>query len=317
MYRFPSFLALRAFEAAARCGSFTAAGQELNLTPSAISHQVRALETYFGRPLFSRQGIRVVLTEGGARLAEDLSAAFGVINRACNNFTVMSPKEQLAIHCAPSFASKWLGPRLPDFMSAYPDITLRLSSGADPVDLSRNDALDLVISYGSAVSRPGLVVELFGPEDIVALCTPEVAARCDVSSPNVGEWLIDSSVNPVGWNDWFALNGLPRPTTARRPAFDRGALAVSAAAQGLGIALESRCFALDELASGDLIAWGNGRHSCVVREMHFLSYRETQKTLAPIVAFRTWLKEALRVGCATARMPASGEPAGETSLHAK
>jgi DNA-binding transcriptional LysR family regulator len=293
MDRFPSFLALRAFEAAARCGSFTAAGQELNLTPSAISHQVRALETYFGRPLFSRQGIKVVLTEGGARLAEDLNAAFGVINKACSNFTLKPSKEQLAIHCAPSFASKWLGPRLPDFMREYPAITLRLSSGAEPVDLTRNDTLDLVISYGAAVSRPGLVIESFGPEDIVALCTPELAARSDVANPDIGEWLIDSSVNPVGWNDWFALNGLPRPNSARRPAFDRGALAVSAAAQGIGIALESRCFALDELASGELVEWGNGRYHCLVRELHFLSYREAQKNSVPILAFHNWLKDAL------------------------
>ena len=300
MDRFPSFLALRAFEAAARCGGFTAAGQELNLTPSAISHQVRALETYFGRPLFSRQGIRVVLTEGGLHLAEDLASAFGLINTACGNFVATSSREQLAIHCSPSFASKWLGPRLPDFMREYPAIALRVSSGADPVDLKHNDSLDLVISYGAAVSRPGLVVESFGPEDILALCTPEIAARCDVSSPGIGEWLIDSSVNPVGWNDWFALNGLPRPTAARRPTFDRGALAVSAAAQGVGIALESRCFALDELAKGALIEWGKGHYKRVVRELHFLSYREMQRNSAPIVAFRTWLRDALHAGYLTA-----------------
>jgi DNA-binding transcriptional LysR family regulator len=304
MERFPSFLALRAFEAAARCGSFTAAGQELNLTPSAISHQVRALETYFGRPLFSRQGIKVVLTEGGARLAAELAAGFGIISKACGDFAVISSKAQLAIHCAPSFASKWLGPRLPVFMREYPAIALRLSSGAEPVDLTRNDSIDLVISYGAAVSRPGLVVESFGPEDIVAVCTPELAGRCAFSSPDIGEWLIESSVNPVGWNDWFALNGLPRPKAARRPAFDRGALAVSAAAQGIGIALESRCFALDELASGELVEWGKGQYQCLVRELHFLSYRETERHSEPIVAFHGWLKEALRAGDLTAGKPA-------------
>jgi DNA-binding transcriptional LysR family regulator len=300
MDRFPSFLALRAFEAAARCGSFTAAGQELNLTPSAISHQVRALEAYFGRPLFSRQGIRVVLTEGGARLAPDITAAFGLINKACRDLAITSSRAPLALHCAPSFASKWLGPRLPDFMRDYPAMTLRLSSGAEPVDLTRNDAIDLVISYGSAVNRPGLVIDSFGPEDIVALCTPELASRFDACSPGIGDWLIDSSVNPVGWNDWFTLNGLPRPGAAQRPAFDRGALAVSAAAQGIGIALESRCFALAELASGELIEWGDGRYKNVVRDMHFLSYRESQRSSAPIVAFRSWLNAAFPTGNLTA-----------------
>jgi LysR family glycine cleavage system transcriptional activator len=293
VYRFPSFLALRAFEAAARSGGFTAAGQELNLTPSAISHQIRALEKYFGRQLFSRQGIRVILTADGARLADELSSAFGMIHRACNEFAVVSSKQQLAVHCSPSFASKWLGPRLPDFMRLYPTVILRLSSGADPVDLSRHDELDFVISYGSALSRSGLIVESFGPEDIIALCTPEVALRSTTTNPMISGLLIDSSVNPVSWNDWFTLNGLAKPAIARRPAFDRGALAVSAAAQGLGIALESRCFALEELASGELVEWGGGHYRHVTRDMHFLSYRETQKTSHPIVAFRTWLKEAL------------------------
>ena len=293
MHRFPSFLALRAFEAAARSGGFTSAAQELNLTPSAISHQVRALEAYFARPLFSRHGIRVVLTLDGTRLATELSTAFSIIDKACTEFAVLSPTEILAVHCSPSFASKWLGPRLPDFMRVHPSFTLRLSSGADPVDLLRHDELDLVISYGSALNRPGLIVESFGLEDIVALCTPEVALRCNLRSPSVGSLLIDSSVSPVSWSDWFALNGLPKPASARRPSFDRGALAVSAAMQGLGIALESRCFALDELASGELVALGQGLYRSMQREMHFLSYRETRKFSPPVVAFRTWLKQAL------------------------
>jgi DNA-binding transcriptional LysR family regulator len=178
-------------------------------------------------------------------------------------------------------------------MHLHPGITLRLSSGAEPVDLLRQDELDLVISYGSALRRPGLVVETFGPEDIIALCTPELAARHVPSSPGVGALLIDSSVNPVGWNEWFALNDFPKPAIARRPGFDRGALAVSAAAQGLGIALESRCFALDELASGKLVAWGEGRYKNITREMHFLSYREQQSSAPAVVAFRLWLRAAL------------------------
>jgi len=302
MDRFPSFLALRAFEAAARRGSFTAAGEELHLTPSAISHQVRALERHFGKPLFSRQGIRVILTEGGARLAAELGRGFGQINSACSAFAAAPKVQQLALHCAPSLASKWLGPRLPEFLRAHPAITLRLSSGAEPVDLTRNDALDLVISYGAALSRPGLVVESFGPEEIIALCSPAMAARLAAGDPESSAWLIESSVSPVGWAEWFALNGLPPPPPAPRPAFDRGALSVSAAVQGLGIALESRWFAQDELASGELVAWGGGRFRPVVRALHFLSYRAAQRELAPIVAFRGWLQAALPAGALT------GEP---------
>lgn len=293
MSRFPSFLALRAFEAAARGGSFTGAARELNLTPSAISHQVRALEAYFGQPLFFRHGTKVVLTPDGARLADQFTSAFTIIEDACADFARGSSTERLAVHCSPSFASKWLGPRLPDFMRFYAPVTLRLSSGAEPMDLSRHDDLDIIISYGSALNRPGIIVESLGLEGIVALCTGEMAARYDASSPCIASLLIDSSVNPVRWPDWFAQNSLPVPPSVRRPSFDRGALAVSAAAQGLGIALESRRFALDELANGTLVELGNGRYSAVRREMHFLSYRDTQKSSPPIVAFQSWLKKAL------------------------
>lgn len=286
----PTLHALRAFEAAARTGGFTAAGRELNLTPSAISHQIRALETHFGRKLFSRHGIKVVLNTDGARLAEALTAGFGTIHQACVELSSSTQKHRLAVHCAPSFASKWLGPRLPYFMRSHPAITLRLSSGAEPVDLSRQDELDVVISYGSALQRPGLVVETFGPEEIMALCTADLAARITPSYSKLSTLLIVSSVNPVVWNDWFAFNKLPRPAPNRGPAFDRGALAVSAASQGLGIALESRSFALDELERGALVAWGDGRFRNITREMHFFSYREAQRTSPPIIAFRQWLK---------------------------
>lgn len=292
MRRFPSFLALRAFEAAARGSSFTRAAGELNLTPSAISHQVHALEAHFGQPLFFRHGSRVVLTPDGVRLADQLASAFTLIEDACAAFARGPSTERLAVHCSPSFASKWLGPRLPEFMQICFPVTLRLSSGAEPIDLSRHEDLDVLISYGSALTGRGIVVESFGVEDIVALCTEEMAARCDMSSPSIAPLLIDSSVNPVRWPDWFAQNGLPLPPPVRRPSFDRGALAVSAAAQGLGIALESRWFALDELANGHLVELGSGRYRAVRREMHFLSYREIQKTSPPILAFRDWLRKS-------------------------
>jgi len=293
MRRLPSFLALRAFEAASRCGSFTAAGQELSLTPSAISHQVRALETFFGRPLFARHGIRVELNPDGARLADRLSAAFGMIEEACADLVRVAPAERLAVHCSPSFASKWLGPRLPAFMRLYPSAALRLSSGAGHVDLLRHEELDMLISYGAPPARPGLVIEPLGAEEIVALCSRDMATRFDPVEAGSKGLLIESSVNPVRWSDWFALNGLDRPPATPGPAFDRGALAVSAAAQGVGIALESRRFALDELAAGTLVEYGAGRYHGVRREMHVLCYRDAQRDLPTVVAFREWLKAAL------------------------
>ena len=104
--------------------------------------------------------------------------------------------------------------------------------------------------------------------------------------------LINSVMNPVRWTDWFALNELPLPTTGAGPSFDRGALAIAAAVQGLGLALESTRFAQEELAKGELVPVGGGRFRSVTRELHFLCYRVAQQQHPKIAAFRKWLLDA-------------------------
>ena len=122
-----------------------------------------------------------------------------------------------------------------------------------------------------------------------------MASKCDLtkSTATKAPVLIESAVSPVQWSDWFALNGLSSPKRAERPSFDRGALSVSAAAQGLGFALESTRFAEDELKSGELVRAGGGRLRDIQREMHFLCYRTVQRDLKKIVAFRRWLLAAI------------------------
>ena len=294
MRRIPSFLALRAFESAARLGSFARASEELHLTPSAISHQVKALEQHFGRPLFVRLSRQVELTAEGDHLLGSLTPAFDSIEAACTEIGRTQNEEVLALHCAPSFASKWLGPKLPSFLNGHPGINLRLSASAEPIDLTRHEDLDLVIAYGSAPSRRGVVAEPLGVEIVTALAAPRLATACeragDLSLDGVA--LIESAVSPVRWSDWCGLNGLPPPSSGSRPSFDRGALAVSAAVQGLGIALESTRFAHDELAKGELVAFGGSRWRGVPRVLHFLCYRSAQRDLGKIAAFRSWLLQA-------------------------
>ena len=174
MRRIPPFVLLRAFEAAARLESFTLAAGELHLTQSAISHQVRELEDYLARPLFIRRNRRVELTSEGRRLLESLSRVFDVIEAACNEVALAPQAEVLAVHCAPSFAAKWLGPRLREFLHSHPDITIRLTSGAEPIDLTRVRDVDVAISYGSVPERAGILSVALGAERIVPLCSPEL-----------------------------------------------------------------------------------------------------------------------------------------------
>src|SRR3984885_14180315 len=174
MRRIPNFVLLRAFEAAARLESFTLAAEELHLSQSAISHQVKELEAYFGLPLFHRRNRRVETTAEGRRLFDSLGRVFDVIEAACSEVALSPQAQVLAVHCAPSLAVKWLGPRLPKFMQAHPDITIRLSSGAEPVDLTRLHEVDVAISYGMAFERPGLIVRPLGMERIVPMCSPDM-----------------------------------------------------------------------------------------------------------------------------------------------
>jgi len=290
MRHFPSFFALRAFEAAARLGGFTLAGAELHLTPSAVSHQIRALERYFGRPLFARGGRRVTLTTDGERLLAALSGAFDAIEAACAELRAPPQAETLVVHCSPSFASKWLGPRLPSFLAAHPGIGIRLSSGADPFDLIRHEETDVLISYGPPLSHPELVSRPLGLEEVAALCTPAVEARyLDADGLRDRLPLLESSVSPVRWSEWFSLNGLTRPTARAGSAFDRGALVISAAVQGLGIALETVRFAQDELADGRLVRFGAGRFQSIGREMHLVTCRARQQSALKVRAFLDWL----------------------------
>lgn len=291
MRRIPSLAALRTFEVAARLHSFTDAGRALNVSPSAVSHQVHALEEHFGCKLFERQRRRVELTPEGTALREQLSAAFDIIESACADLGQRVGARPFVVHSSPSFASNWLSPRLSDFLRNNPKAGLRILSSAEAVDLLHRHDLDAVISYGPVAPRPGLVVVSLGDEEILPLCSPALATS---STQTGGEIftrlpLIESSMSPVRWAEWFALNDLPATAGRGGPSFDRGAMAVAAAAQGLGIALESRRFAEEGLARGDLVVLGEGHLRPARRRLHFLTYRESQKTSRLIEAFRDWL----------------------------
>ena len=290
MRHLPPFPALRAFETAARLGSFAAAGTELHQTPSAISHQIRALEAWFDTPLFLRAVRRVTLTADGQRLLGELSTAFDLIEDACTTLRPTAKRSGLSVHCSPSFASKWLGPRLSRFYQAYPAITIRLTSSAEPVDLKSQPEVDIDIAYGSPPARAGVVVESLGDEPTLPLAAPGLFNGAFPSRPRdlARFTLIDSKLNPVQWADWYKLNGVKLPAS-ERPSFDRGFLAVAAAADGLGIALETRRFAEVELERGELIAIEGPMFRRIERATHFLCYRKTSEERELIVVFKQWL----------------------------
>jgi DNA-binding transcriptional LysR family regulator len=289
MRKIPNFVLLRAFEAAARLQSFALAAHELHLTPSAISHQVRELETVLGRALFTRSHRRVEVTAEGRRLFESLERILDALEACCSEVKLAPSGQVLSVHCAPSFAAKWLGPRLPAFMEAHPGITLRMSSSAEPMDLTKAREVDVAISYGRALQRSGVEVIGLGTEDIVPLCSPKLKGNRQTWKDLMQTaTLIESQLSDITWRDWFALNELPMPHNPRQ-SFDRGALSISAAVDGMGVALETTRFAERELARGDLVEVGRTVFKRIRREVHFLSVRSNEKHLDKISRLTTWL----------------------------
>jgi DNA-binding transcriptional LysR family regulator len=288
MRKLPTFQSLRAFEAAARLQSFVLAAEELHLTPSAISHQVRGLETWFDNKLFARSHRRVELTDSGGRLLATLSTAFDMIEEVCRDLSPKAVTESLSVHCTPSFASKWLGPRLPGFMREHPGLTIRMSSSAEPVDMLKGSKLDVAIAYGSVRRQAGVVVEALGAERTAPLASPKLVGKRFKREDITKLTLIESNLNPVRWREWFKQNGLKMPDKPQ-PSFDRAALVLAAAVDGVGVALESVRFAERELASGELVIVGDGLYQPIERETHFFCYRAADRSSRKIQQFHDWL----------------------------
>ncbi len=285
----PNYVLLRAFEAAARLESFTLAAKELHLTQSAISHQIKELEDYFGKPLFFRKNRKVEPTSEGRRLLESLSRIFDVIEAACNEVTLAPNSQVLALHCSPSFAAKWLSPRLPEFIKANPDITIRLTSGAEPIDLLRNQEIDVAISYQFTPTGPGITSVSLGEEKIIPMCSPDlIDPTISVEELMSKLTLIESSLNLHTWERWFEINHLKNPST-RKMSFDRAALSISAAVDGIGAVLESVRFAERELSRGELVEIGQQIFLPTTDRTHFLSYRSNTKNSQKIKLFNEWI----------------------------
>lgn len=276
---------LRAFEAAARFGSFQGAAAELHLTPSAISHSIRKLEQELGATLFERHGRRVHVSADGAMLLRHVGPAFDDIRRGLDLVSSRGPSI-LRVHSAPSFAAQWLTPRLPAFLARHPDVELRLSAGVDYTRFT-NEEFDLDIVYGLP-KLEGVVVLPLGEEVITPLCAPKFRGLVRRPEDLLRCALIDSSAKKVRWPDWLAANGLSAPSFSSMR-FDRSFLAISCAVNGLGIALESTRLAEREIADGRLIPVLEDASNPVRYVGHYLVFPQTALRRRTLRAFVGWM----------------------------
>ncbi|MFL9896899.1 transcriptional regulator GcvA [Paraburkholderia fungorum] len=248
---------IQAFEAAARLSSFALAADELFVTPSAVSHQIKLLEEQLSIRLFHRLHRTVILTDYGRQYAEEITTAFSRIDAATREIGRAAKSDILTIHCTPSFATQWLMPRIARFSAAHPDIDVRLNASSEAADLI-SEAVDMDIRYGPRKLQPaGTMVLELPPETIVPLCSPALMAG-EHPLLSVADLqhhaLIHSEGCLVGWRDWMRLYRKTRLDIARGPRFDRSFMAISAAVDGLGVCLESLLLAQRELETGRLVA---------------------------------------------------------------
>ncbi|MGF1527527.1 MAG: LysR substrate-binding domain-containing protein [Candidatus Competibacterales bacterium] len=245
--RLPSPAALRTFEAAARLGSFKAAAAELWVTPTAVSHQIRALEDHLGVALFVRRTRAVELTEAGRRLAPAVHSALLAIHGAVEEIHAL--ERVLTVTTTPAFAALRLVPHLPDFQRRHPDTRVQQDTGTATVDLRRDRRVDLAIRYGfgpfDGLHAVPLVGEWFG-----AFAAPEYLAKRD--DPTRGTLLETRWQQPllgeITWSTWLATAGVPRAAELDIMGFDEEHFVLQAAIAGQGMVLASSVVVKDLVA---------------------------------------------------------------------
>lgn len=294
---------IKAFEAAARTGSFAAAGLELSVSAAAVSRMVHLLEERLGVALFERKANRLVLTQAGRAYQGGLTPIFDAL--ASLTAQVMAPASVrvLTIGVGHTFAMRWLIPRLSEFRSEEPDIEVRFTTGGASVPFGEDWSCGIKLGTGD---WPGLVAEPLFAGDLTPVCVPRLASGLKRPADLKGPSLIRVEHSPEDWPIWLKAANLTR-INPRGPEFQFYGQALQAAADGLGIAMGIRPYIDDDLAAGRLVAPFD---LSVPKGMRwYLLYRSFQTEHRDFAAFRRWIMRAAaepaarprRIGRATAR----------------
>lgn len=254
----PPFQSLRVFEAAARLGSFARAAEELGVSAGAVSQHIRAIEDFAGQPLFRRLGRGVELTEAGHAAFEHASVAISESLQAGRAMRVRFRARRVSVSVAPSFASKWLLPRLGEFQTMHPDADVRMSADMNLADFAGGE-LDFAIRYGPG-GYEGLHHERLMSEMVVVAGSPgllnrmAIASATDlISAPLIHDDSEDRDPACPTWAMWFAARGLRHADAERGLRFNQSSLALEAAAAGKGFVLAKKQLAGDDIDAGRLV----------------------------------------------------------------
>ncbi|OZI42117.1 LysR family transcriptional regulator [Bordetella genomosp. 5] len=292
----PPLNPLRAFEVAARHLSFTRAAEELCVTPSAVSHQIKVLEDNLGIPLFVRDTKSLILTSAGKAYLPGVQEAFRQLVQATYRVQRERQVPALKLNLPPTFAMKWLIPRMKRFMTRHPDIDLRVSTSKHMSDFARDD-VDLEVRYGRG-DYPGLRAEPCLTVAVTPVCSPALLTSgtplATVEDLRHHTLLHDDStyddVSNPDWATWLEHAGVSDIDTSRGPSFWPSHLVIDAAMDGLGVALAKRPWVSRDIAEGRLIEPFPAL-TLPVQFAYYLVYPEERAADPRIQAFAAWVRE--------------------------
>ncbi|MEI9903019.1 MAG: transcriptional regulator GcvA [Asticcacaulis sp.] len=296
--RLPPLSALRVFEAAARHESFKQAAEELFVTPGAVSQQIRLLEEHVGVELFVRDGRRVVLSDAGKASALILKEAFEKMFEATRLMKSGQQKGRVTVSAAPSFAAKWLMPRLYEFSAANEDIDVWVSADMAPVDFAVSD-IDLAVRYGSGHWN-GLNVEHLLAEAVVPVCSPALFEAAPMKKPadlahhlllhDVGGELDPSCPD---WAMWLKAHAVEGVDATRGLRFNQSSMVIEAAVAGRGVALAKRTIAEADLQAGRLMVLFDEKDRPLEYGYYLVSPQSREPSAAQL-RFMEWLRAQAR-----------------------
>jgi LysR family transcriptional regulator, glycine cleavage system transcriptional activator len=290
--RLPPLNALRAFEAAARHLNFSRAADELSVTPGAVSQQIQNLEDYIGVALFKRTPKGLLLTDPAQIALPALREAFDRLVEAASMLTAAVDGRRLTVTVAPSFAAKWLVPRLGRFEALHPQVDVWISAGMELTDFNSGE-VDLAIRYGSG-RYPGLEVTRLMQETVIAVTSPELLERQPLNElSDLSDHVLlhdgspDADESCPDWTMWLAARGVKGVDGSRGPRFNQSSLVIEAAIGGRGVALAKRALAQADLDAGRLVA--PFQIATAVDFAYYLVHPKAKGRLPQVKAFTAWL----------------------------
>jgi len=288
--RLPPLNSLRAFEAAARLGSFTLAADELCVTHGAISRHVQQLEAWLGRPLFERHNRRVELTDPGRAYLAEVGASFDRIALATAQHFGHAQQRVLRVSAPATFSLRWLVPKLSSFQVAHPAIEVRLSTSNEPIDKLR-DKVDLIVR-GGPQAVDGYVAEEFLSEVRLPVCAPKLLEGRPLHTPAdlAGFTLLHAATYPGMWPEWLAAAGQPNLVPRHSLTLEHFYLTLQGALDGLGVAMGPIALVADDIAEGRLVQPFS--EPALPPWRYFTYVASARANDEAVRAFKDWLKVA-------------------------